>query len=84
MHVQITRGWHMLKLRDRIKNNFPDSRMESNRIENILKRRELLITSKAIRGIVLEHICNMFSYRDNANHQTWSNRRELRLDKPMQ
>ncbi len=34
-----------------------------------------------ISDIAPEYICNMFSYHDNINHQTRSNRRKLLLDK---
>ena len=51
-------------------------------IENIFKRRELLITFKAIRCIAPEYICDMFAYCENVYHQMRSNRRKLLLDKP--
>ena len=53
-----------------------------NPIDNILKKREFLITFKAIRGIAPECICNMFSYCDNRSHHMRSNGRKLTLDKP--
>ena len=53
-----------------------------NSIDNILKKREFLITFKAIRGIAPECICNMFSYCDNGSHHMRSNGRKLTLDKP--
>ena len=53
-----------------------------NSIDNILKKREFLITFKANRGIAPECICNMFSYCDNGSHHTRSNGRKLTLDKP--
>ena len=51
-------------------------------IENILKRRELLTTFKAVRSIAPEYICDMFTYCDNIYHQTRNNRRKLLLEKP--
>ncbi len=53
-----------------------------NSIDNILKKREFLITFKAIRGIAPECIYNMFSYCDNGSHHMRSNGRKLTLDKP--
>ena len=51
-------------------------------IENILKRRELLTTFKAVRSIAPEYICDMFTYCDKIYHQTRSNRRKLLVQKP--
>ena len=53
-----------------------------NPIEIVFKKRELLLTFKAIRGTAPNCISDMFSYCDNANHQMRSNGRKLILDKP--
>ena len=55
-----------------------------NPVEIMFKKRELLLTFKAIHGSAppLEYISDMFSYCNNANYQMRSNGRKLILDKP--
>ena len=47
-------------------------------LEKLLTKRKLLIT--AIHGTAPEYICNMFTYCDDAVHQTRSYRGKLHLD----
>ena len=51
-------------------------------IESILRKREILMTFKAIRCIAPEYVSNMFSHHQNNNYEMRSNMRKLVLGKP--
>ena len=50
-------------------------------IESILRKREVLMTFKAIRCIAPEYVSNMFSHRQNDNYDMRSNMRKPVLGK---
>ena len=51
-------------------------------IESILRKREILMTFKAIRCIAPEYVSNMFSHHQNNNYEMRSNMRKPVLGKP--